>query len=243
MKIYNFISGSKGNSTLVRCDDYNILIDIGNTKKYLLECLSNINLTLEDIDIILITHFHTDHFKEAKYLEDLNIYSRLNKHHDLSINKDNIFNDVIIKPFKLSHDDECYGYQIKDNNEVYTHISDTGLLKEEYYKYIKEADYLYLEFNHDPQLLQRTDRPALVKRRISSTKGHLSNQEAAVILAQSNGKLKDLLVAHISEEANDIDVIAQEINKVFNDFEKEIDFNIQYTGFMKVSSCGKESDK
>ncbi|MDR1781720.1 MAG: MBL fold metallo-hydrolase [Bacilli bacterium] len=240
MKIYNFSSGSKGNTTLVKCDNVNILIDVGNTRKYIKQCLDDLDISLSDINMILISHFHNDHFKDAKYLNDFNIYSNRKDDLSLKINEDNIIDGVIIKPFKLSHDEECFGFQIKYHNQVYTHISDTGYLKEEYYPYVEEADYLYLEFNHDPVMLEKTDRPLEVKRRILSSKGHLSNQDAALILSKANSKLKEVMIAHISEEANDKKHIEKEIKEVFKVLDKKIDFDIKYTGYMKVCECGHE---
>ena len=240
MKIYNFSSGSKGNTTLVRCGATNILIDVGNSKKYISKCLHDLDLSLDDINMILISHFHADHFRPAKYLECLPIYSMREEDLSLEINTENIIEGVSIRPFRLSHDEECFGFQIKYQNSTYTHISDSGYLKEEYYPLVTASDYLYLEFNHDPIMLEKTNRPRVVKRRILSSKGHLSNQDAALILSKTNGKLKQVLIAHISEEANDKEQIAKEINEVFAVLDKKIDFEIIYTGFMRVSECGHE---
>lgn len=92
MKISVFSSGSSGNCTLVRANDYNILIDVGISKKSLDENLLEYNLTLNDIQIILITHEHTDHTKGfnaiLKY-ESVKIYlTKGTYHYILSSNKD-----------------------------------------------------------------------------------------------------------------------------------------------------------
>ena len=54
-------SGSKGNSTLIKTDKLNILIDIGMNLKYLKEQLLYFELQPKDIDYIFITHTHKDH--------------------------------------------------------------------------------------------------------------------------------------------------------------------------------------
>ncbi len=77
MRLTVFSSGSAGNSTLLECDDCNILIDAGIPKKGLIENLSKNNLTLEDIDALLITHEHGDHIKGLSTLlkyEGIKIY-------------------------------------------------------------------------------------------------------------------------------------------------------------------------
>ena len=63
MKITVFSSGSSGNCELIRTNNLNILIDAGITKKQLDEDLLDYDLTLNDIDVLLITHEHSDHVK------------------------------------------------------------------------------------------------------------------------------------------------------------------------------------
>lgn len=237
MKIYNLSSGSSGNATLVACDNLNILIDAGVGKRYLIKALNKIDYQLEQIDLVLVTHFHSDHTKSLKYFDDKMIYSCDAKHCKLKINQDNDFDSLTIKAFELSHDELCYGYQIKENNEVYTHISDTGYLKNEYLDMVYESTYLYLEFNHEPYLLNKTNRPAKTKRRILSDEGHLNNLDAALILANTNAKLKEVMIAHISEEANSYEAINKAILEVFKTKQKEINFEIKFTGYEKIT-CG-----
>lgn len=238
MKIYNLTSGSKGNATLVICDNFNILIDAGSTKKYLSTALETIGYNLGDIDMVLVTHFHTDHVKSLNVFSKEIIYSTRPEHKKLKLYQDNDFENILIYPFQLSHDEECLGYQIKFSGEVYTHISDTGYVKNDYHELIKNSTYLYLEFNHDLQLLNQCDRPSFVKRRILSDAGHLNNLDAAYLLCTNCDNLKELFVAHISDEANAIDEIEAAIKQVFIDFDKEINFKIKYTAFQKIVSGG-----
>ena len=63
MKISVFSSGSSGNCELIRTENLNILIDAGITKKQIDDNLLEYDLTLNDIDVLLITHEHSDHVK------------------------------------------------------------------------------------------------------------------------------------------------------------------------------------
>ena len=63
MRIKVFSSGSDGNSTIVVANKKNILIDLGITKKQIVENLNKMGIELLDLDAILITHEHTDHIK------------------------------------------------------------------------------------------------------------------------------------------------------------------------------------
>ena len=54
-------SGSKGNSTLIKTEKLNILIDAGMNLKYINEKLNELDMGMEDIDYIFLTHTHKDH--------------------------------------------------------------------------------------------------------------------------------------------------------------------------------------
>ena len=68
MKFSVFSSGSEGNCTLLQTNKVNILIDAGITKKQITDNLAKYNLTLDDIDTLLITHEHVDHVKALPML-------------------------------------------------------------------------------------------------------------------------------------------------------------------------------
>lgn len=67
-------------TTLVQEGDLNIIVDPGINRKLLLKKLSQEELKTEDIDFVLMTHFHPDHnylsaiFENAKVLDDELIY-------------------------------------------------------------------------------------------------------------------------------------------------------------------------
>lgn len=63
MEFVVFSSGSKGNSSLLRTKELNILIDCGISKKDLVFNLEKSNLKLNDIDYLFVTHEHQDHIK------------------------------------------------------------------------------------------------------------------------------------------------------------------------------------
>ncbi len=63
MRFKVFSSGSDGNCTLIEIKNTRILVDVGITKKKIIEGLESMNLCLNDINGILITHEHVDHIK------------------------------------------------------------------------------------------------------------------------------------------------------------------------------------
>ena len=76
MKYVSYSSGSDGNCALLKCENLNILIDIGISRKQIIENLEIDGLTLADINAILITHEHVDHIKALQVLikESIPIY-------------------------------------------------------------------------------------------------------------------------------------------------------------------------
>lgn len=239
MKFYNLTSGSKANATLIHAGNKRILIDAGSSKGYLVSALKSIGYTLKDIDIVLVTHFHQDHCKSLNIFDQQIIFSLDSNHHHLVLDQPNDFDDVKITPFMLSHDKDCLGYQIEHDEEILTYLTDTGYVKNDYLDLIRKSNYLIMEFNHDIILLNETNRPYHTKQRIMSDKGHLNNEDAAVVLAKTSDKLEHLLVAHISEQANTISAIEDKINEVFKAYDKDINFKIDYTMYQKITKGGK----
>ena len=68
MKVSVLSSGSKGNTTYIETKEARILIDAGNSSKYIIDKLKELNVEPNEIDAILITHVHSDHIKGLQVL-------------------------------------------------------------------------------------------------------------------------------------------------------------------------------
>lgn len=207
MKITLLASGSKGNSCLIEANDNKILIDCGTTRKYLLANLERIDVNLDQIDALLITHDHTDHTRQINTFKNHRVFSptSLKIEHEYVYPYESFeFEGFEITPIQTSHDAELsVGYVIKNNGQTLVYITDTGYIRSSDYKYLENADYYVMESNHDPDMLMQTARPYSIKRRILSDTGHLSNDQAGEILSDLAGDLtKEIILAHISEQGN-----------------------------------------
>ena len=117
MKVCVLSSGSKGNTTYIESAKSKILIDCGNTSKYIIEKLNNLNINPQELDAILITHIHSDHVKGLPvFLKHINpvvymtkkMYPYLDYVNNYQFIDKNSFtiNDLKIEVIKTSHDTE-----------------------------------------------------------------------------------------------------------------------------------------
>lgn len=202
-------SGSKGNCTLIRYKNTVILIDMGITLTLLKENLALEGLEVKDIDGVLFTHDHGDHIRGLKFFSPKICYSLDRTLPSASSNVCYLFEtfkikDLKITPLMTSHDarNPC-GYFLKAGNETMTYITDSGRFCMENLDYASNPTYLILESNHDIQMLLRTNRPQLLKDRILSDHGHLCNEDSAFAALELIGdNTKEIVLAHLSEEAN-----------------------------------------
>lgn len=221
MKFAMLASGSKGNACLIKYQDTVLLIDCGTTQKYMKQCFETLQLDLQAIDAILLTHTHGDHVAGVKLFKNHEIYGHENlkfdTHKPLQSFEEVQIKDLRVKILPVSHDSPgASGYVIEGLEHRLVYITDTGYIKEELLPYIKNADYYIFESNHDVELLMQTQRPMVVKQRILSDYGHLCNEDSAYLMSQIMGEqTKEILLAHLSEEGNTAQAALQAYHSVF----------------------------
>ena len=225
MYFHIIASGSKGNATLVVSNKTVLLIDMGISLTRLEEGLAEINLKKSDISGVLFTHNHTDHISGIKFLSPKIMYALegtlpSSLSHVVCLNTPFQIMDFEITPIETSHDavNPC-GFLIKDKDSSLFYMTDTGTFLEENLPLIKDPTYLIIESNHDIKMLLHTNRPFELKNRIMSEVGHLCNEDSAVAAISIAGEhTKEIVLAHLSEEANTPEVAIESYKKIFNHF-------------------------
>ncbi len=250
MKLKVLASGSKGNSTLVRTDNIKILIDIGVNYQYLCAELDKINLNPKELDAILITHTHSDHIKGLASLvkkTNLKVYILKEMYEEIikKIPSENIMfyeeplylEDLKINFIRISHDVDGVGFIIEDKNSSLVYITDTGYINEKYFDKMKNKNLYVIESNHDEEMVMEGPYPYILKQRVLSDHGHLSNNTTAEYLSKIVGEnTKEIVLAHISENNNTEELALKTVKDVLdkNNIHKEIKIAKQYESLEEI---------
>lgn len=216
MEYHILASGSKGNCTVISDGYTTIAIDAGSTDKYLRASFDKINIDHKNLDGVLITHTHGDHVGRINFFKQSKIYTP----EFLGIGFEQIklfgedkfeINTLSITTIPLSHDKGLtLGYIIENATSKLVYVTDTGYFKDSHLQQIHGADFYIFESNHDPEMLMNTRRPFFLKQRIMAMDGHLCNIDAAEVLYKSvSDNTKEVVLAHISEEANNPSIAIQ----------------------------------
>ena len=215
-------SGSSGNSLFVETENTKILVDAGVSSKKIESALANLDINPSYLDGILITHEHTDHVQglgtfAKKY--DLPVFvnqktlDAMPKQKE-KIKEENIkiirieekfeIGDLKIKPFAIPHDAaNPSGFSIFKDNKKISIATDIGHMTNGILKNLEDSIFVLLEANYDPEVLKFSHYPYLLKTRIASPTGHLSNEVAGKTISHlMKSGLKQALLGHLSKESN-----------------------------------------
>ncbi len=224
-------SGSKGNATLLFDEETLIQIDMGLPMRRITAALESIKKNKSDLQGILITHEHTDHIKNLfMYKGKVPIYASKGTidyfDHEVVPFDSFEIGTLSVIPFMTSHDAaNPVGYVVISGKTKLVYLTDSGYVPEESLDYLKDADYYIMESNHDLKMLMKSNRPAVLKRRIKGDEGHLSNVDSAIYLSELVGpKTKEIYLAHLSEECNLPELALEAYRKTFK--KKEVPYDI-----------------
>ena len=252
MKFISIASSSKGNCELISYKNTNILVDCGISKKRIDESLSKYNLTLDDIDSILITHEHSDHISALPSIlknHDIKIISQREtllyivkycKDKGTIVNTDNFkiispvnilndnvafeIKDIKFYPLKGKHDVKSLYYKFELGDTKIAILTDMGSYSDHTIRTLEDVDYLMLESNYDEEIILKNSYPAFLKQRIMGENGHLSNRNCADIIMNLAGKsIKEVYLSHISADSNSEENAYKYVNKYISDNYKGID--------------------
>ena len=215
-------SGSSGNCYYIGNEFHGILIDAGISASSVRKFLKDMDISMQTIMGVLITHNHTDHIKGLEVLirkNSLPAFTTRKIWKSILTPKTKIYNDCIreipiqekfhlagfdIEAFPVSHDaPETIGFHVSAGDKKVTIATDLGHISSTIAPYIREANLLVIESNYDEEMLLNGGYPHYLKARIRSNHGHLGNHQTSVFLADIiNENLSHICLAHLSKNNN-----------------------------------------
>lgn len=249
MKFISFGSGSSGNCYYINSDGHGLIIDLGIGIRSFKKYYKDYGLSFGEIQGILVTHNHTDHTKAVGVLSNefhIPVYSTEAVHegmlHNIFLNKKIKTSEIKIithhanfqiGPFNITafpvpHDSYGNnGYMIETEDKILTIITDIGHITEDIERAINNSNYLIIESNYDPEMLDKGKYPLHLKKRIKSPYGHISNQEIAYSIAKNLNKefIKGIWLCHLSEENNTPENALKAVNQALYEHKIELPQN------------------
>lgn len=212
-------SGSAGNALFIESDGHRLLIDVGLSAEAVERALGEIGVHPAALSAIILTHEHDDHARGAGPLSRAfgiplmaNAATAAAARAALSgaalttFDTDRPFEvgSLTVTAFRVSHDAaEPVGFTVQTGAHRITIATDLGSADEALDPYLAASDLIVLESNYDLRLLNVSAYPWFLKNRILSARGHLSNDDAARVLARTAADhARTVCLAHLSEVNN-----------------------------------------
>ncbi len=231
MKFASLGSGSRGNAALIEADDTRVLLDNGFAAREVESRLMQLGVDPDSITAIVVTHEHQDHIKGVgafarRYqlpvwmtagtqreercgdLPDIRLFS--------SHGGGFCIGALQVDPFPVPHDArEPAQFVFSAAGRRLGILTDIGFYTPHITEMLQSCDALFLECNHDVEMLANGPYPPALQRRIAGRLGHLSNEQAAGFLKQFDlGRLQHLIAAHLSEKNNSRSLVRAALSSV-----------------------------
>jgi len=236
VRVCSIGSGSKGNGTLVQSQDTCVLVDCGFGLKESIQRISDRNIQIESISALLLTHEHGDHARGADMLArkaNIPVYLSSGTYQALSeraLISDSLDLRIIdpkkafqigsleVEPVTVPHDSrEACQFIFRDQQRCFGLLTDAGSITPHIVNRYAHCQSIFLEFNHDLEMLMNGPYPEKLKQRVAGAYGHLSNQQAIEFLAALDvEKLKTLVISHISEQNNSLELVKNLLREKFS---------------------------
>jgi phosphoribosyl 1,2-cyclic phosphodiesterase len=212
-------SGSNGNCYYVANRHEAVLIDAGISCRETEIRMKRLNLSMQKVKAIFITHEHTDHVKGVtgiakKYRLPVYITPRTQQHHRFRVREDLIMPFAAYEPVRIGqltvtgfpkfHDaNDPHSFIVTNETVTVGVFTDIGVACHHVVDHFKQCHAVFLEANYDEHLLETGRYPLHLKNRIRSDVGHLSNAQALELFMKHRPPfMSHVFLSHLSKENN-----------------------------------------
>jgi phosphoribosyl 1,2-cyclic phosphodiesterase len=218
MRFASLGSGSRGNGSLVQAGRTCVLVDCGFSLRDTERRLARLGCAAAELSAILVTHEHSDHARGVAALAsqydvpvwmthgtwsqvraDFTVQPRL-----FDVSQEFAIGDLHVAPYPVPHDArEPAQFVFSDGGRRLGLLTDAGCGTPHIERHLGNCHALMLECNHELDLLLRGSYPPSLVERIRGPWGHLSNAQAAEVLARlDHSRLQHVIAMHLSEKHN-----------------------------------------
>lgn len=224
MKFRTIASGSKGNCYLLETNEGSLLIEAGIPINKIKRA---IGFDFSNIQGCIITHEHGDHAKAIKDIAKLGIDVYASKltlqelnctnHRFIPVKHGNskTIGEFDVLSFNTEHDSvEPLGFLIKQDNNRLLFATDTYYLR---YRF-NNLTHIAIECNYVRSTMEdRLEKGLIDINRVARTmKSHMSLENLIEFLKVNDlSKVRELHLLHLSDDNSDIEIIKEEIKKVY----------------------------
>lgn len=208
-------SGSGGNATLVQAGGARVLIDAGIGPLVVEQRMQRALGEVVAPDAIVVTHPHGDHCGKAESCArhfDAPVYLSEATRRRLAMAsvKTRVFGAstpfdvgaIRVRPMPVPHDAPQVALVFEHRFARAALVTDLGHVPRTLARHLEGCQLVLLESNHDPAMLAAGPYPAFLKKRIASPTGHLSNAQAAHLIARLGRETREIVLMHLSERCN-----------------------------------------
>lgn len=212
-------SGSNGNCYYIGNEKEAVLVDAGISCREIERRMKRLNLSMQKIKAVFISHEHTDHIRGVyslvkKYYLPVYITTPTLKNGRLFLEKHFVkefrahepiaVGELTVTAFPKLHDAiDPYSFTVSYNNINIGVLTDIGLPCENVITHFQKCHAAFLEANYDDEMLDNGNYPFHLKKRIRSEYGHLSNRQALELFKKHRPSfMSHLLLSHLSQNNN-----------------------------------------
>jgi phosphoribosyl 1,2-cyclic phosphodiesterase len=222
MRVLSLQSGSNGNCLYVEAGGARLLFDAGISARTARGRMKAHGLDPGEVDALLISHDHSDHsrslgifqrmFALPAYATRKTLAAAFRRCALGALGELRYFDagaairvgGATVETIPTPHDGaDGAAFIVDDGRRRLGIFTDLGHVFDALPAAVASLDAVFLESNYDPEMLAAGPYPEFLQRRIRGRGGHLSNIEAARLLAEAGGdRLQWACLGHLSEHNN-----------------------------------------